>query len=226
MRWYSEQAVRVDGLARRAPAGTHHQLVLRRPVGPALLVAPWNFPIAMIARKVAPALAAGCTAVVKPAQLTPLTTAFVAEIVREELDARDLPTGVLNVVPTSSARNVSGPLLADARRCGAPLLERLVSRCERVERVLLVAVRHVEQDLGRGRVGHLERATGVRGSPGAADEDTRGDVRGDRGGQVRGRRRHRSSVARRRRAHPPDRATTALRTGPAGRARGRRGAPT
>lgn len=115
VRWYSEQAVRVDGLARRAPAGTHHQLVLRRPVGPALLIAPWNFPIAMIARKVAPALAAGCTAVVKPAQLTPLTTAFVAEIVREELAARDLPTGVLNVVPTSSARSVSGPLLADPR---------------------------------------------------------------------------------------------------------------
>ncbi len=115
VRWYSEQAVRVDGLARRAPAGTHHQLVLRRPVGPALLIAPWNFPIAMIARKVAPALAAGCTAVVKPAQLTPLTTAFVAEIVREELAGRDLPTGVLNVVPTSSARSVSGPLLADPR---------------------------------------------------------------------------------------------------------------
>lgn len=115
VRWYSEQAVRVEGLARRAPAGTHHQLVLRRPVGPALLVAPWNFPIAMIARKVAPALAAGCTCVVKPAQLTPLTTAYVAELVRAELEARDLPTGVLNVVPTSSARRVSEPLLADPR---------------------------------------------------------------------------------------------------------------
>lgn len=115
VRWYSEQAVRVEGLARRAPAGTHHQLVLRRPVGPALLVAPWNFPVAMIARKVAPALAAGCTCVVKPAQLTPLTTAYVAEIVRAELDARDLPAGVLNVVPTSSARRVSEPLLADPR---------------------------------------------------------------------------------------------------------------
>ena len=57
VRWYSEQAVRFDGLARRAPSGTNHQLVLRRPVGPALLITPWNFPIAMIARKVAPALA-------------------------------------------------------------------------------------------------------------------------------------------------------------------------
>lgn len=115
VRWYSEQAVRSDGLARRAPAGTHHQLVLRRPVGPALLIAPWNFPVAMIARKVAPALAAGCTCVVKPAQLTPLTTLYVAELVRAELEARGLPTGVLNVVPSSSARRVSEPLLADPR---------------------------------------------------------------------------------------------------------------
>ncbi|ADG74424.1 Succinate-semialdehyde dehydrogenase [Cellulomonas flavigena DSM 20109] len=115
VRWYSEQAVRVDGLARRAPAGTHHQIVLRRPVGPSLLIAPWNFPIAMIARKVAPALAAGCTCVVKPAQLTPLTTLYVAEVVRAELAERDLPTGLVNVVPTSSARSVSEPLLADPR---------------------------------------------------------------------------------------------------------------
>ncbi|WP_315095547.1 NAD-dependent succinate-semialdehyde dehydrogenase [uncultured Cellulomonas sp.] len=115
VRWYSEQAVRFDGLARRAPSGGNHQLVLRRPVGPALLITPWNFPIAMIARKVAPALAAGCTVVIKPAQLTPLTTAYVAEIIREELEGRGLPTGVINVVPSASARTISGPLLADPR---------------------------------------------------------------------------------------------------------------
>jgi len=115
VRWYSGQALRLDGLARRAPAGTHHQLVLSRPVGPALLITPWNFPIAMIARKLAPALAAGCTVVVKPAQLTPLTTAFVAELVRAELERRDLPTGVVNVVASSSARRISEPLLADPR---------------------------------------------------------------------------------------------------------------
>jgi len=115
VRWYSEQAVRFDGLTRRAPAGTHHQLVLRRPVGPALLIAPWNFPIAMITRKIAPALAAGCSVIVKPAQLTPLTTNYVAEIIRAELAARGLPTGVINVVASSSARKVSGPLLADSR---------------------------------------------------------------------------------------------------------------
>ena len=115
VRWYSEQAVRFEGLARRAPSGGNHQLVLRRPVGPALLITPWNFPIAMIARKVAPALAAGCTVVIKPAQLTPLTTAYVAEIIREELEVRGLPTGVINVVPSASARTISGPLLADPR---------------------------------------------------------------------------------------------------------------
>lgn len=115
VRWFAEQAVRMEGLARRAPAGTHHQLVLRKPVGPALLITPWNFPIAMIARKLAPALAAGCSVVVKPAQLTPLTTALVAEIVRVELAARHLPTAVVNVVPSSSASRISRPLLADPR---------------------------------------------------------------------------------------------------------------
>jgi succinate-semialdehyde dehydrogenase / glutarate-semialdehyde dehydrogenase len=115
VRWYAEQAVRLDGLARRAPAGTHHQLVLRAPVGPALLITPWNFPVAMITRKVAPALAAGCPVVVKPAQLTPLTTSFFAEIVREELESRDLPTGVLTVVPTSSSSRLSAPVIADPR---------------------------------------------------------------------------------------------------------------
>src|SRR3954453_11024070 len=115
VRWYAEQAVRFEGLARRAPSGGNHQLVLRRAVGPALLITPWNFPIAMIARKVAPALAAGCTVVIKPAQLTPLTTAYVAEIIREELADRGLPTGVVNVVPSASARSISGPLLSDPR---------------------------------------------------------------------------------------------------------------
>jgi succinate-semialdehyde dehydrogenase/glutarate-semialdehyde dehydrogenase len=89
--------------------------VLRRPVGPALLITPWNFPIAMITRKVAPALAAGCTVVVKPAELTPLTTALFAEVVRAELETRGLPTGVVNVVPTSSAAALTEPVLADPR---------------------------------------------------------------------------------------------------------------
>jgi succinate-semialdehyde dehydrogenase/glutarate-semialdehyde dehydrogenase len=84
-------------------------------VGPALLVTPWNFPLAMVARKLAPALAAGCSVVVKPAQLAPLTTAYLAEIVRAELAERGLPTGVVNVIPSSDARAVTEPLLADPR---------------------------------------------------------------------------------------------------------------
>lgn len=115
VRWYSEQAVRIEGLARTAPGGANHQLVLRRGVGTALLITPWNFPLAMATRKIAPALAAGCTVVVKPAGLTPLTTALFAEVVREELAARGLPGGVVNVVPTSSSGPLVDPLLADPR---------------------------------------------------------------------------------------------------------------
>ena len=115
VRWYAEQAVRAPGLVRTSPAGGGTQMIHRRPVGPALLITPWNFPLAMLTRKIAPALAAGCTVVVKPARLTPLTTLFVAEIVREALVAHGLPGGILNVVPTSSSREVTGPLLADPR---------------------------------------------------------------------------------------------------------------
>ncbi|MGW6005090.1 NAD-dependent succinate-semialdehyde dehydrogenase [Oerskovia enterophila] len=115
LRWYAEQAVRTDGLVRTAPSGANRQLVSRRPVGPALLITPWNFPIAMATRKIGPALAAGCTVVIKPAHLTPLTTSLVAEIIRGHLEDRGLPTGVVNVVPTSSAADVTTPLLADPR---------------------------------------------------------------------------------------------------------------
>ena len=115
LRWYAEQAVRTDGLVRTAPAGTNRQHVHRRPVGPALLVTPWNFPIAMATRKIGPALAAGCTVVIKPAHATPLTTMLVAEVIRSELADRGLPAGVVNVVPTTSAGDVVGPLLADER---------------------------------------------------------------------------------------------------------------
>ena len=115
LRWYAEQAVRADGLVRTAPAGANRQLVHRRPVGPALLITPWNFPIAMATRKIGPALAAGCTVVIKPARLTPMTTMLVAEVIRSELEDRGLPTGVVNVVPTSKASDVTAPLLADPR---------------------------------------------------------------------------------------------------------------
>jgi succinate-semialdehyde dehydrogenase / glutarate-semialdehyde dehydrogenase len=115
LRWYAEQAVRFEGLVRTAPGGANRQFVSRRPVGPALLITPWNFPIAMATRKIGPALAAGCTVVIKPAHLTPLTTSLVAEIIRGHLEDRGLPTGVVNVVPTSSAAEATAPLLADPR---------------------------------------------------------------------------------------------------------------
>jgi succinate-semialdehyde dehydrogenase / glutarate-semialdehyde dehydrogenase len=85
--------------------------VHRRPVGPCLFITPWNFPLAMATRKIAPAVAAGCTMVVKPATLTPLTTLLLASVMEEA----GLPAGVLNVVPTSNAGAVTGPLLKDAR---------------------------------------------------------------------------------------------------------------
>ncbi|ACZ30259.1 Aldehyde Dehydrogenase [Xylanimonas cellulosilytica DSM 15894] len=115
LRWYAEEAVRLPGVARVAPAGANRQVVHRRPVGPALLITPWNFPIAMATRKIGPALAAGCTVVVKPARLAPMTTMLVAEVLRSELESRGLPAGVVNVVPTSRAADATAPLLGDPR---------------------------------------------------------------------------------------------------------------
>ncbi len=112
IRWYSEQAVRIDGSNRIAPAGGARQLVQRRPVGNTLLITPWNFPLAMATRKIAPALAAGCAVVVKPASATPLTTALFAQIVRDELAKRELPTGIINVITTSQSGAVTSDLLS------------------------------------------------------------------------------------------------------------------
>ena len=93
-RWFSEEAVRIDGDYRRAPNGNNWLLVMRQPVGVALLATPWNFPAAMATRKIGPALAAGCTVVLKPAHETPLTALAVAEI----LTKAGVPEGVVNVV--------------------------------------------------------------------------------------------------------------------------------
>ncbi len=111
LRWFSEEAVRVSGRYGRNPEGTGTMIVSHRPVGPSYLITPWNFPLAMATRKVAPALAAGCTAVIKPAELTPLTTLLFAKL----LDDAGLPGGVLNVITTSDSRGVSTPILADPR---------------------------------------------------------------------------------------------------------------
>ena len=111
LRWFSEEAVRIEGRWATAPAGGMRMLTMRQPVGPCLLITPWNFPLAMGTRKIGPAIAAGCTMVVKPAQQTPLTTLALAAI----LMRAGLPDGVLNVVPSTSAGAISGALMADPR---------------------------------------------------------------------------------------------------------------
>jgi succinate-semialdehyde dehydrogenase/glutarate-semialdehyde dehydrogenase len=107
LRWFSEAAVRITGEFRDSNDGLSRWLVRKEPVGPSLLITPWNFPIAMAARKIGPALAAGCTAVLKPAPQTPLSSLALAEIFVEA----GIPAGVLNVIPTSTAADVVRPLL-------------------------------------------------------------------------------------------------------------------
>jgi succinate-semialdehyde dehydrogenase/glutarate-semialdehyde dehydrogenase len=110
-RWFSEEAVRVDGRYTAAPDGRSRLLVMRQPVGPCLLITPWNFPAAMITRKVGAAVAAGCTMVTKPASETPLTALALAQLLQEA----GLPAGVLNVVTTSHSGDLVSRLLADPR---------------------------------------------------------------------------------------------------------------
>ncbi len=111
LRWFSEEAPRISGRYSVAPDGRNRLLVVQRPVGPCLFITPWNFPLAMATRKIAPAIAAGCTMVLKPAALTPLTALLLTEVLREA----GLPDGVLNVIPTTHAGAVTGPLVQDPR---------------------------------------------------------------------------------------------------------------
>lgn len=111
LRWFSEETVRHYGRFGSTPEGNLTMIVRHKPVGPSLLITPWNFPLAMATRKVAPAVAAGTTMVLKPAQLTPLTSQYFAQTM---MDA-GLPAGVLNVVSGSSASAISGPLMKDRR---------------------------------------------------------------------------------------------------------------
>ena len=112
-RWFSEETVRIDGDYRRAPSGANWLMVSRQPVGVALLATPWNFPAAMATRKIGPALAAGCTVVLKPASETPLTALAIAEIMQRA----GVPDGVVNVVvPSPSGPAVSAMLKSDRVR--------------------------------------------------------------------------------------------------------------
>ncbi|NEA30549.1 NAD-dependent succinate-semialdehyde dehydrogenase [Streptomyces sp. SID13031] len=110
-RWFSEEAVRTEGSYGSSPAGGTRTIVTHRPVGIAALVTPWNFPAAMATRKIAPALAAGCTVVLKPASETPLTAQAIADL----LTAAGVPEGVVNVVQSESSAEVVSTWLADPR---------------------------------------------------------------------------------------------------------------
>ncbi len=110
-RWFSEEAVRISGRYSVAPNGATRLMTMKQPVGPCLFITPWNFPLAMGTRKIGPAVAAGCTMVVKPATQTPLSMYALAQIMAEA----GLPDGVLNVVTSSRTGEVMEPLIRDAR---------------------------------------------------------------------------------------------------------------
>ncbi|WP_243226917.1 NAD-dependent succinate-semialdehyde dehydrogenase [Microbacterium sp. CIAB417] len=111
LRWFSEEAAHVQGRYGANPEGTGRMIVSQHPVGPCYLITPWNFPLAMATRKIAPALAAGCTVVIKPAELTPLTTLYFAQLLQDA----GLPDGVVNVITTSHSGAVSEPIIRDPR---------------------------------------------------------------------------------------------------------------
>jgi succinate-semialdehyde dehydrogenase/glutarate-semialdehyde dehydrogenase len=110
-RWFSEEAVRINGRYSTMTNGVGRILTMKQPVGPCIFVTPWNFPAAMATRKVGPALAAGCTVVMKPAKETPLSAFMLAQALKDA----GLPDGVLNIVCGSSASKIVGPILKDPR---------------------------------------------------------------------------------------------------------------
>src|SRR5215212_4735825 len=106
-RWFAEEAVRIEGRFATAPNGVGRLITMRQPVGPCYAITPWNFPMAMGTRKIGPAVAAGCTMIIKPAQQTPLSMLALAEILEEA----GLPAGVLNIVTSSKSSDVSKPII-------------------------------------------------------------------------------------------------------------------
>ena len=132
-RWFAEEAVRISGDARKSPDGKTRFIVTKEPVGPCILITPWNFPLAMITRKIGPAIAAGCTMVYKPANLTPLTSLYMVDLLREA----GLPDGVLSIVCTTSAGSVVEPWIdsGKARKLSftgsTPVGKLLLEQCAR-----------------------------------------------------------------------------------------------
>jgi succinate-semialdehyde dehydrogenase / glutarate-semialdehyde dehydrogenase len=110
-RWFAEEAVRIEGRYATAPNGAGRLITMKQPVGPCYAITPWNFPMAMGTRKIGPAIAAGCTMIIKPAQQTPLSMLALAGILEES----GLPAGVLNVLTSSSSSEVSKPIIEDPR---------------------------------------------------------------------------------------------------------------
>lgn len=110
-RWFAEEAVRIDGRYTRSPAGAGRIIVTKQAVGPCLAITPWNFPLAMGTRKIGPAMAAGCTMVIKPAQETPLTMLLLAKL----MDEAGLPKGVLSILPTTKPGDLTTALIDDGR---------------------------------------------------------------------------------------------------------------
>ncbi len=111
LRWFSEEAVRIEGRFATAPNGIGRLITMKQPVGPCYAITPWNFPSAMGTRKIGPAVAAGCTMVIKPAQQTPLSMLALAKLFEDA----GLPAGVLNVITASSSGEVSAPIINDPR---------------------------------------------------------------------------------------------------------------
>ena len=132
-RWFAEEAVRISGDARKSPDGKTRFIVTKEPVGPCILITPWNFPLAMITRKLGPAIAAGCTMVYKPANLTPLTSLYMVDLLREA----GLPDGVLSMVCTTSPGSVVEPWIdsGKARKLSftgsTPVGKLLLEQCAR-----------------------------------------------------------------------------------------------
>jgi succinate-semialdehyde dehydrogenase / glutarate-semialdehyde dehydrogenase len=122
LEWFAEEAKRVAGSIPASTWSDKRMLVLKQPIGVCAAITPWNFPIAMITRKIAPALAAGCTIVIKPAEQTPLSALALAELSRQA----GIPDGVVNVVTGDADHSVSiGKALCASTCCAPPLLYRL-----------------------------------------------------------------------------------------------------
>ncbi|MFW9098450.1 NAD-dependent succinate-semialdehyde dehydrogenase [Corynebacterium striatum] len=115
IRWFAEEAVRIPGRYSQSPAGNGSITVSHTPVGPVLAITPWNFPLAMATRKTAPAFAAGCPVVVKPAAETPLTMLLLGEVIAEVFTRHEVPAGVFSIVTTTQSSALSSELMADPR---------------------------------------------------------------------------------------------------------------